>query len=457
MNRIATRAMIVLFLVLALAGGLVFFLGEYLTDGTDWVMFSGSPHIYTNGKIAAGSVTDRDGVLLVDLTDGRTYTSRENFRKATLHWVGDRQGNIRAPYLNHYTEELLGYDPIHGVYAYGNTNGTVKLTLSATVQAAALEAMGEHVGTVAVYNYKTGEILCAVSTPTYDPDDVPDIAGDTSGKYNGVYMNRFLQSKYIPGSIFKIVTVAAALDFAPEIAQERFTCTGKYMIDNGDVTCEYPHGNQGLKEAFANSCNCAFAQITHRIGAEKLARFVEQAGVMQSVSFDGLTSVEGNFEVAGATGEQIAWSGIGQHKDQINPCAFLTFVGAVANGGIGVNPYVVEQISVGKQITYRAETAKTDRILTKDTARLLQEYMANNVTVKYGAENFPGMTVCAKSGTGEVGGGKSPNAMFAGFLTDPEYPLAFIAAVEDGGYGARTCMPILSKVLQACIQAMDAF
>ena len=67
------------------------------------------------------------------------------------------------------------------------------------------------------------------------------------------------------------------------------------------------------------------------------------------------------------------------------------------------------------------------------------------------------MTVCAKSGTGEVGGGKAPNAMFTGFLSDPEYPLAFIIAVEDGGYGARTCVPILSKVLQACVQAMDSF
>ena len=456
MNRIATRAMMILILILALSGGLVFFLGEYLADGDDWVMFSGSPHVYTNGKISAGAVTDRNGSFLVDLTNGRTYSQEESFRKATLHWVGDRLGNIGVPYLNHYTKELLGYDPVSGVYAYGETTGTVSLTLSAQVQAAALEAMGDYVGTIAVYNYKTGEILCAVSTPTYDPDNVPDIDGDTTGKYHGVYVNRFLQSKYIPGSIFKIVTLAAALEKVPDIQQRQFTCTGKYEIGGGDITCEGAHGNQTLKQAFSNSCNCAFAQITQIVGADTLARYVEIFGVTEPVSFDGITTTAGNFDLTNATGEQIAWSGIGQHKDQINPCAFLSFVGAVANGGAGVQPHVVDKITVGDSVTYRAGTVKNERILSKNTAKILREYMGNNVQVKYGAENFPGLSVCAKSGTGEVGGEKAPNAMFTGFLTDEKYPLAFIVAIEEGGYGTRTCVPILSRVLEACVREMDA-
>ena len=69
--------------------------------------------------------------------------------------------------------------------------------------------------------------------------------------------------------------------------------------------------------------------------------------------------------------------------------------------------------------------------------------------------SFPGLTVCAKSGTGEVGGGKKPNAMFAGFVDDEAYPLAFIVAVEDGGYGKATCVPILSQVLAVCKEVMD--
>lgn len=455
MNRIAARALAVLVLVIALLSGTVFFLCEYVADAEEWIMFSGSPHLYSNGKISAGALVDRNGELLVDLTDGRTYTADADLRKAMLHWVGDRLGNIRLPSIEYYADALLGYDFINGIYSYGDATGTIKLTLSAEVQKSALEAMGDYVGTVAVYNYQTGALLCAVTTPTYDPENVPDIAGDTTGAYTGVYVNRFVQSKYIPGSIFKIVTLAAALESIPDIEERTFTCEGKYIIQNGDITCISAHGEQTLKECFSNSCNCAFAQIVELIGREKLARYVELFGVTKPVSFDGITTAAGNFDLQGATAEQVAWSGIGQHKDQINPCAYLAFVGAVANGGAGTQPYVVSEVSVGGKTTYQAKPTAAERVISKETARTILEYMQNNVQVKYGAENFTGLTVCAKSGTGEVGGGKKPNAMFTGFLTDEKYPLAFIVTIEEGGFGTQTCVPVITKVLNACIQEMD--
>lgn len=456
MNRIATRAIAVLMLVLALGGGLVFFLCEYIANAEEWIRFSGSPHIYTNGKVATGSICDRNGEVLVDLTNGRTYHPSSAVRQATLHWVGDRQGNIYIPTVDYYADSLVGFDFINGVYSYGDTAGSVSLTLSARIQAAALEAMGDYVGTVAVYNYKTGQLLCAVSTPTFDPDNVPDIAGDTTGAYTGVYVNRFLQSKYIPGSIFKIVTLAAALESVADIQQRTFSCSGKYVIQNGDITCMGAHGNQTLKEAFCNSCNCAFAQIVEIVGKDTLQRYVNLFGLTEPVHFDGNATVSGNFNLADANMYQAAWSGIGQHKDQINPCAYLSFVGAIANGGNGIQPYLVESVSIGSKETYRAETVKTNRVVSDATARTIREYMLNNVQTKYGAENFPGLTVCAKSGTGEVGGGRKPNAMFTGFVADAEYPLAFIVAIEEGGFGASTCMPVISDILDACVAELKS-
>ena len=455
MNRIATRALAVLILVVVLLAGTVFFVCEYISASKEWILFSGSPHIYTNGKISTGALVDRNGILLADLTDGRGYHADPNVRKSMLHWVGDREGNIRLPSIDYYADAMLGFDFVNGVYTYGDTTGTIALTLSAKVQAAALEAMGDYVGTVAVYNYKTGEILCAVTTPTFDPDHVPDIQGDTTGAYQGVYVNRFLQSKYIPGSIFKIVTLAAALESIPDIEERTFTCEGTYVIQKGDITCISAHGKQTLKECFSNSCNCAFAQIVELIGRETLQKYVELFGVADCVSFDGITTAEGNFDLTGATAEQVAWSGIGQHKDQINPCAYLAFVGAIANGGTGAAPYLVSEISVGNTVTYEAATTKTERVVSKETAETIMEYMQNNVNVKYGADNFPGLTVCAKSGTGEVGGGKKPNAMFTGFLTDEKYPLAFIVTIEEGGFGTQTCVPVISKVLAACVSELS--
>lgn len=455
MNRIARRAMALLLLVALLCGGLFFFLGEYLVQGKDWVMFSGSPHIYRSGKLGSGMVLDRDGALLMDMTGEKTYAPVEELRKAMLHWTGDRQGNIRPAYLSEYADDLIGFDKVNGIYHYGGDTGRLKLTLSAEVQTAALAALGDFHGSISVYNYKTGELICAVSTPTFDPDNVPDIAGEDAAQYEGVYLNRFLQSVYIPGSIFKIVTLATAVETVPDIFEHTFSCTSVYEIGGGTVTCEGSHGDQTLKEAFANSCNCAFAQIVELIGRDKLARCVEQFGVTEPIRFDGITTAKGHFDITDTYGEPLAWSGIGQHTDQINPCGFLTFVGAIASGGAGVTPYVVQEVRSGSKTTYSAATQSRDRIMSVATAELVATYMRNNVETKYGAGNFPGLQVCAKSGTGQVGGGKRSNAMMAGFIADDRYPFAFLVTIEEGGYGGSTCVPIVAEVLAACKAMVD--
>ncbi len=457
MNKVVTRAKIMLVLVLILAAGTLFFVGEYLFQAENWVMFTGSPHVY-NKNAGCGLITDRDGILLLDTTNDRVYTENEVLRKAVIHWLGDRQGNISAPLLSHYADRVANFDIISGVYGYGGIGGQVTLSLSAKLQMAALEAMGNKKGTVAVYNYKTGEILCAVSTPAFDPDNLPDIAGDTTGQWNGAYVNRFMKSAYIPGSIFKIVTAAAALETIPDIQQQTFTCNGEtiYNALAGDkVTCLSTHGKISFQEALTYSCNCAFAQIADQLGGEVLQRYAEQFKITESVSFDGMTTVEGSITAAGEAPVMVAWSAIGQHKDMINPCRYLTFMGVIAGGGVGVEPHLVNEISGGSWKSYAAETVSTGRLMSVDTAQKLQKLMRNNVKNYYGDENFAGLTVCAKSGTAEVGGGRKPNTLFCGFATDEEYPLAFIVAVEEGESGRRTCIPILKQVLTACKEAMD--
>lgn len=455
MNRVASRSAIAVLLALLLVAGLGFFVAEFVMNAESWVMFPGSPHVYAGGNIGCGKVTDREGTTLLDVNDGRVYASSKALRKATVHWLGDRYGSISAPALAYHAGDLAGFDYLNGVYAYGDASGTAKLSLSGKIQTAALEAMGNKKGTVAVYNYKTGAILCAVTTPNYDPDNVPDVEGDASGKYEGMYVNRFTQSTYIPGSIYKIVTLAAALEEFPDAQDMQFRCSGSLELDGGKITCEKSHGKQNLKEAFKNSCNCAFAQLALEIGAEKMERYVDAFGVNDVIAFDGIETAKGNYKAAGEKNIDIGWSGVGQFNDQINPCAFLTFVGAIANGGKGAQPYLVENVRVGNAKTYTAKTKMGDGVISQTTARIVSEFMRNNVKNKYGDDNFPGLTVCAKTGTAEVGGDKKPNAMLAGFVADGNYPLAFIVCVEDGGYGAKVCLPIASSVLEACAEVLD--
>ena len=149
MNKVVGRAKIMLILILILAGGTLFFLGEYLFQAEKWVMTSGSPHVYQE-NVGSGIVTDRDGILLLDTTKDRVYTDNVVLRESVIHWVGDREGNISAPILSHYADQIAGFDLISGVHHYGNTGGQVTLTLSAKLQMAALEAMGQYKGTIAI-------------------------------------------------------------------------------------------------------------------------------------------------------------------------------------------------------------------------------------------------------------------------------------------------------------------
>lgn len=455
MNRVANRSSIALLLAVILLGGMCLFLAEYLLNAGDWVVFEGNPHVYNGVNIGCGVITDRSGEVLLSATDSRSYAEDSALRKATIHWLGDRYGYISAPAVTRYAPDMAGFDLLNGLYGYSGTGGEAQMTISGEVQRAALEAMGKKKGTVAVYNYKTGEILCAVSTPTYDPDNVPDIDEDDE-KYEGIYLNRFTQTTYVPGSVFKLVTTAAALDTLKNAEDIEFRCDGVYEMSGGKVKCTGEHGTIDLKKALQKSCNCYFAQLTEVLGADTLEKYVNKLQITEPVRFDGITTARGSFSVEGASAQQLAWAGIGQYLDTVNPCRYMTFMGVIAGGGEAAQPYIVASAGTGMFGGYEAQKSSTGRLLDKDTAEALAKLMRNNVKKQYGDDNFPGLTVCAKSGTAEVGGDKKPNATFAGFCADEEYPLAFFVAVEDAGAGAKTCVPIFSEVLAACKEMMDS-
>ena len=260
----------------------------------------------------------------------------------------------------------------------------------------------------------------------------------------------------MPGSIFKVVTTAAALECVPDIESRTFTCDGAYEYGTEAVTCETAHGTLDLKGALAHSCNCSFAQIAKLVGKKNMEKYVQKFGITESVSFDGVTSASGHYDISDTGGASFAWSCIGQHSDLINPARFMTFMGTIANGGRGVEPFLVRSVSRGEEVLYEARGRQTDRIMSKTTAEQLQSFLRNNVQIIYGDGHFPGLSVCAKSGTSQLGGGQKSNAMFSGFVLDDAYPLAFIVVVENGGYGSAACVPVLSSVLQECKAVLDA-
>ena len=118
------------------------------------MVFSGSPHVYTGNNLNCGVVTDRNGTVLLDATDGRQYSDDVMLRMATLHLLGDRDGYINAPAVSQYSSQMVGFDLVNGIYSTSGTGGTAVLTISAEAQKAALEALDGRKGVVGVYNYK---------------------------------------------------------------------------------------------------------------------------------------------------------------------------------------------------------------------------------------------------------------------------------------------------------------
>ena len=212
MRKIERRAMLCLLLAAALSLGLVVFAFRFFLYGGKWVSFAANRHLYNSqGQLSVGRVLDRDGDLLswVDENGDRAYYDNATVRKATLHVVGDAQGRIGSGALVAFADKLSGYHLLTGAYSPMGAGNDLYLTVDARLNYEAYTAMNGKKGAVAIYNYKTGEVLCLFSSPTFDPEAPPDIQeGDTT--YDGVYLNRALSSTFVPGSVQSASTRAMA-------------------------------------------------------------------------------------------------------------------------------------------------------------------------------------------------------------------------------------------------------
>ena len=130
-------------------------------------------------------------------------------------------------------------------------------------------------------------------------------------------------------------------------------------------------------------------------------------------------------------------------------------MGAIANGAGVAEPYLMQRVRKGGDITYEAQTKISEPLLEAQTAQTLTKLMRNNVQTVYGDWQFGGLSVCAKSGTAEREG-QTANAMFAGFVLDSSCPLAFVVFVENAGAGSAVAGPLAAMVLQVCAQALSA-
>ena len=457
MKRILKRSTLILVFTLLFIGGASFFCVELVFNADDWANQPYNAHISGNGGLEqAGAVYDRNGVAL-EKTPGtdRVYNENYSVRVGLLHTVGDNSLNISTAVQSKYRSQLTGYSLIWGLNMPQSlrTSHDITLTVDANASAAtydALSAYGKQ-GACVVYNYKTGEVISSVSTYSYDPEAPPEINEDNEHEYEGVYLDHVLSSSYTPGSIFKLVTAAAAIENIPDLFERTWYCEGHEDIGGQEVRCVdgEAHGTLDFYGALEHSCNIVFAELAVELGPEKMTAAAEKMGINLSYEIDDVSTAKGHYDVSKATTNELAWSGVGQYNDEVNPMQMAILCGAIANGGNSVNPTYIKSGTGDLLKMIGLNDTKSRELLKSSTASTLSQSMPSYT--------FGSLSVRAKTGTAEVGDEKSPNAWMVGFSTDEDCPLAFACVVEDTGFGSQYARPVAETAMQSAAQALRGY
>jgi len=404
----------------------------------------------------------------------RTYTDGPLFAHVTGYFsiVFGRDGIERAEneVLNGTADSFFIRRMQDLVTGRQQRGGSVELTLSRTLQEVAAEALGDQRGAVVALDVRTGAVLAMVSSPTYDP---ALLAQHSTSRANDAYQGlladdshplraRATSTLYPPGSTFKVITAAAALesgayDAATVVpAPDTFTLPQSTSVlqNFGGTRCS-PTGEQTLADALRISCNTAFAQLGLEVGQDQLRRTAEAFGFNARSAVP--VPVAASRVPAELSAPELALSAIGQMDVAATPLQMASVAQTIANGGERLEPYLVARVrDANLEIVKDTEPVSAGRAVSAATARTLTEMMVGVVASGSGtAARVPGVQVAGKTGTAQTTKEAAPHAWFIGFAPADAPQVAVAVLVEHGGSmgseatGGAVAAPIARKVLEA--------
>ncbi|HJC48385.1 MAG TPA: penicillin-binding protein 2 [Candidatus Lachnoclostridium pullistercoris] len=404
-----------------------------------------------DGQVLARTVTDADG------TERREYPFGQLYAHA-VGYTGNGKTGIES-LTNFYlltSHVNLAEQVINQFSGIKNLGDDVVTTLDSTLQQTAWELLGDRRGAVAVMEPDTGKILAMVSKPDYDPNtiaaDWETLTADEGGEAR--LLNRVTQGLYPPGSTFKILTLLEYLREHPQdYDQFHFDCDGVYEQGDYTIRCYHgeAHGSQNLAQAFANSCNGAFAQIGMSLDKEKFRSLAEELLYNQELPLS-LPYSESSFSLTkDADDWETLQTAIGQGKTQTTPMHTLMITSAIANGGTLMKPYLVDRLeNAGGQEVKKFLPSSWGELMTAEEAGRLAEFMRQVVTEGTGsALRTDAYTAAGKTGSAEFETGKETHAWFTGFAPAEDPEIAVVVLVEEGGSGGKAAAPIARGIFDA--------
>ena len=356
----------------------------------------------------------------------------------------DLQGKEIGGSLRYYISATAGND------LHLNIDSKIQLILENALAQIMNEQKAKSV-TGMVLQAKTGKVLALSSKPSFDLNDVP--RDDLDALFENSKL-KAITDIYEPGSTFKILTVAAALESGVVTLDDTFYCPGYRVIDGERIKCwkTIGHGTQTLTEAFANSCNCCFMDLALRLGVDRFYQYMEKFGLGQKTGIDASGEGSGMLMAKSLVRNvDLARMGFG-HAIALTPIQLLTAVASIVNGGTRINPTIFDYATDidGNVVKSASVTTKTNIVSqsTSQKVNTLLEFAEN----KLGKYTFvEGYEVGGKTGTAqkykETGGidqGKYISSFIGTYpASDPEY-LVFIMVDEPSAgayYGSIVAAP----------------
>ncbi len=351
---------------------------------------------------------------------------------------------------------------------------SVQLTIDADLQRTAFEALNGQAGAVVALRPDTGEVLALVSAPSFDPNGFvgPDAVTERERLLEDArqpLLDRATGESYSPGSTFKVVVAAAAIEEAVAGPESRFPDPLELTLPGSTaVIRNFDRGPCGsgdtvtLREAFRKSCNTIFGQLAMDLGAELLSTQANRFGFNQEIPFqwNPLTSF---FPAAGSFENDLpglAQSGIGERDVQATPFQMALVASAVANQGIMMRPFLVKRVAdADGEVLRETEAEIYDRAVAPATAELLAGMLEQVVTNGTGGRAaVSGVRVAGKTGTAQADQG-APDVWFIGFAPVDDPTIAVAVVIEDGGAvgesatGGSVAAPVAQRVLAQWLQS----
>lgn len=423
--------------------------------------------------IKRGSIITADGLTLAESIQQADGTYARSYPNGNLaaHVVGyysqqygtmgiENTQNDTLTGSKDYSSWQNALNSLAGISEPGNS---VQLTIDSRIQRAAEQALAGRVGAIVALDPRNGAVLAWASAPTFDNTNIQAAieAANASGGADTSMYDRATLALYTPGSTFKVLTLASALENGLATLDTTYDSPGRMEIGGADVVSigERGHGKISLAKAFALSSNTVFGQVADGLGAEKLVATARAFGYGQQLGLDFTTAASVMPNPEEMTEWELAWAGAGQPVGQGHtpgPQATVMqnalMAATIANNGIAMNPYVVSQILAPDGTVLKTTRGRSlGQAVSSGTAAQVKQAMLDVVQNGTGsAAAIAGVKVAGKTGTAETNNANA-NSTFVGFAPYDTPTVAIAVVIEQNAKGEETAAAVGGQVLRAAL------